>query len=358
MIAPALTAEDAVYLEAAVAPDLWRAVDRLLADASVEGAQVHGVGPLLAQTWRRSGREVPPELAFEEHLAACSMLLVDPLLRRIRAACDGPLVLLKGPEVAALYPGERRRFGDLDLLVPDPGATHRSLREAGFVEVGDPDLYRDLYHLRPLEAPELPLAVEVHAAPKWPQRLTPPPVDEIIAAAVPTRLGIEGVLAPRASHHALLLAAHAWAHEPLQKLRDLVDVAAVHATADPDEVAAVAEAWRVDRLWATTAGAMRWLFDGGPRPFPLRSWARQLPAVRERTVFENHLQKWLAGYWALPAPSALAANAEAVAFDLRPAVEEPWRAKFARARRALLGARMPVSTHNREIGEAARRRRG
>lgn len=33
------------------------------------------------------------------------MLIAPPLLERIRAACDGPLVLVKGPEIARLYPG-------------------------------------------------------------------------------------------------------------------------------------------------------------------------------------------------------------------------------------------------------------
>jgi len=63
---------------------------------------------------------VPVELAEEEILAAALMLSVAPLLERVRASCDGPLVLMKGPAVAVHYPGSARSFWDLDLLVPNP----------------------------------------------------------------------------------------------------------------------------------------------------------------------------------------------------------------------------------------------
>ena len=84
-------------------------------------------------------------------------------------------MLFKGPETAAHYPHPAlRRFWDLDLLVPDAGATQRSLLKAGFREVGDPALYADIHHLRPLTLPGLPLAVEVHDRPKWADGLRPP----------------------------------------------------------------------------------------------------------------------------------------------------------------------------------------
>ena len=42
------------------------------------------------------------------------------------------MLVLKGPEVSALYPGRARMFVDLDLLVADAPAARKSLLAAGF----------------------------------------------------------------------------------------------------------------------------------------------------------------------------------------------------------------------------------
>ena len=99
-------------------------------------------------------------------------LAVPPLLERVRAACDGPLVVMKGPEVAARYAEPSTRpFRDLDLLACDAAAVQRSLLDAGFQVAGEPELYVDIHHLRPLYWPGLPLVIEVHQRPKWPAGL-------------------------------------------------------------------------------------------------------------------------------------------------------------------------------------------
>jgi hypothetical protein len=68
---------------------------------------------------------------------------------------------------------------------------------------------------------------------------------------------VGGVLAPSAAKHALLVAAHSWAHEPLRLLRDIVDDAAISREADPSELQALAAEWSVTRLLRSTDDAAR-----------------------------------------------------------------------------------------------------
>ena len=333
---------------------MWSGVERLLQRASVSGIRAHQLGPLAAQMFRTAERPIPPELVEDERVTVYGLLSVEPLLERVRSAASGPLIVFKGPEVGLRYPGRSRWFGDLDLLVPDAEAVHSELRRSGFVEVGDPSLYVDIHHLRPLQWRALPLVVEVHSEPKWPQRLPPPRVAEILEASVPSQLGIEGVSAPDPVHHALMVAAHGWAHEPLRRLRDLVDVVALAGDCEPAEIERAARTWKLTRLWHTTYAAAEALFgEGTPATLPLRTWARHLPEVRERTVAENHLQAWLANYWALPLPDALRAHGAAIRHDLTPQHGESWGRKLARTGAAVGDARAPLSDHHRALDDAA-----
>src|SRR4029450_13299262 len=103
------------------------------------------------------------------------------------AAVAGPIVLMKGPEVAALWPTPQSRpYSDVDLLVEDAAEAQRALLAAGLRPVGDPGLYVDIHHLRPLLAPGLAVAVEVHDRPKWIDGLGAPPTVGLLAAAVPS----------------------------------------------------------------------------------------------------------------------------------------------------------------------------
>src|SRR5262245_51961646 len=135
-------------------------------------------------------------------------------------------MVMKGPEIAARWPTPRLRpWTDLDVLVGDPEAFQAALLRAGFVEVGEPEDYDDSHHLRPVAHPLLPMAVEVHRRPKWPTE-APPTFAELAEAAVPNAFGVDGVLAPSAAHHAVLLAGHAWEHDPLSSIGALADVTA------------------------------------------------------------------------------------------------------------------------------------
>lgn len=330
---------------------IWAGVDRLLDRARGPADVVrHRLEPLAARRLRERGLPVPAELVDAERRAAVVALAAPAVLAEVRAACSGPIVVLKGPEAAARYPDPAlRSYGDLDLLVPDADEVQRALVRAGFRAIGDPRIYLGIHHLRPLRSPSTGLHVEVHATVKWPERLAPPPLREIFARAVPAAPGVDGVLGPLPAHHAVLLAAHGWAHVPLRRLRDLVDVAATAEEAPRDELAAIAAHWGASRLWRTATAAADALLRGAPEPVALRLWARHLARVRERTVLENHAEQLLSPFWALPPARALGHSAGALLAGVTPKPDEPWRRKLARGRRAVRNARRPVSEHEREL---------
>ncbi len=333
----------------AATSELWAGVGALIDAAPLEGVLAHKLGPLAAARLRAAGAPLPEPLAAEERAASFASLSAHALLQRIRELGEGPIVVLKGPEVAALYPRNGRRFGDVDVLAPQAARLHRSLLEHGFREVDEIDR-SEHHHLTPLRWPAVALDVEVHASPNWPPGIPAPPLAEILEAAVPSVVGLDGLLAPARQHHALLLAAHAWRHEPLETLRDLLDVALLAEAEPAAELERLASAWGLRRVWRTTRRAIDALFYGGPRPAALRVWARHLPAVRERTVFESHLQAVLHPFWGYPPGRAVAETAAALRTDLLPAPGEGWGVKLRRIPRAIRDARQP---HDRRTGPGA-----
>jgi len=335
--------------------DLWRRLDLLIDRApSEDDIRSHRLEVPAARRFREVGRPVPEDFAVQERLAGIRLLTAPMLLERVRTAYAGRLLMIKGPEVAVHYPDSSYRlFSDVDLLADDAHAAQRTLLRAGFVEVGDPELYVDIHHLRPLAADGLPLALEIHTRPKWIEPLMPPPTKELFDVAVPSST-IEGVLALPPAHHAVLLAVHSWAHEPLRRLRDIVDVGAVAAHADPAEMDRIASSWGVGRLWRTTAAAAEALLDGGGRPWAFRLWAQNLHLARERTVFENHVQRWLSDFWVLPAGTAVRRLPRTFAYELGPEAEEGWRAKLARTALAVRNASRRRSHHDEELQRRAR----
>jgi len=112
----------------------------------------------------------------------------------------------------------------------------------------------------------------------------------------------------------------------------------------------------MERVWNTTLAAADAVLndEGDRRPPPLRLWARNIRTVRSRTVFEGHLERWLADYWALPVQKALWSTAVSAARALRPEEGESWREKLARISLAFRHASTPRSEHDRAL---ARRRR-
>jgi hypothetical protein len=344
----------AISADARASPsELWAAVDRLLdstSEADLDDLIGHRMQLLAARRWRTLGRSVPSELVHEERVAALRTLTAPLLLRRVCEAYGSAVLVLKGPEAAARYPDPMLRpFKDLDLLVEDAEEAQSALLAAGFEPVGCVDLYIGIHHERPLWLPGQPLVVEIHSEPKWPDGMPAPTAAELFELAGPSALGVEGTLGLPPGPHALTLAAHSWAHEPLRRVVELLDVAALVDGADRRELEALARHWGLGRLWRTTLGAAHALFaPRSRRSWPLRLWARNLQDVRGRTVFESHLERWLAGYWSQPPGRAVGDMFSAAARELRPAPGEPWDAKLVRTRRAFRNAFARRADHDVE----------
>jgi hypothetical protein len=330
---------------------LWERLDSALARAADPGAIArHRLDLVDAQRRRRLGLPREPATRFTEVKVTAANLAVRPLLERMRAELTGQMIVVKGPEVALDYPEPGLRpFWDLDVLTADAPRAQAALIAAGFEEVGDPAIFEGIHHLRPLWWPGLALCVELHERPKWPEGLAPPPLADLLAAAVPGRLGVDGVGTLPPAEHAVLLAGHAWAHEPLERLGHLVDIAVTLERTEPRAAAAVAERWGCARMWRTTYGALRAILYGERRTGATSSWARHLIEVRDRTVLEDHLMRCLSPAWGLPGPRGARGCVRALAIAPRREGDETWRAKFSRTRLAVANARKARSEHQDAI---------
>lgn len=328
---------------------LWPRVDALVARADgIDALRLHRLHLYAAGTWLAAGRRLPADLMTDVHLAGAMALAAPTVLQHVRDAWDGELLLMKGPEVAARYrsPSDRG-YRDLDLLAADPEAAQRALLAAGFIELHDPTAPQ---HLAPLMWPSLPLIVELHRYPHLPGWLPPVAVDELFASSVPSATGIAGLRAPDPARHALLLAAHSWAHQPLARLGDLVDIAVFSAAADPAECDARARVWGWRRFWRLTERMVNAvLLDGPAAPGWTRPWSRHLVQARDRTVLEHHVAR-LAAPACAPLAHAPHALLEQVRRTTRPRPDERWPDKLSRSRRAVAHAFMAKSGHEQTVG--------
>lgn len=339
---------------------LWTRLDELVDSApGLLDLRAHGLQLLAARRWRELGRPVPEELEREELAATFKTLAVRGVLEQARAAYGGPILVLKGPVVAALFPDPvLRPFEDVDLLVADAEAAQAALEGAGFLPAADPASMADVHHhLDPLRAPNLPLHVELHSRVRWLEGLEPPSLEELLADARPAELGIADVLTVAPAHQAVLLAVHVWSHDPLTRLLRLVDVALMAAAADPGEPETVARNWGVGRLWRNTMAVVHstLLGDRGP-PWSLRLWGRGLASAREASVLETHLGRCLSPFWVFPPGRAARRSARAVSSIVRPGAGESWSSKLVRARGQVLRPSMRRSAHARTIFERGARR--
>lgn len=341
------------------ADSFWRAVERLLESKLGDSAGIcaHGLGPLAADMLEHSGRPVPLTYLHEQRAARVATLAAPGVLARVRELWRGPMLLLKGPDLAHRYPQHARAFVDLDLLVGDAAEAQRTLVAAGFREEEDPDgVFVGIHHLTPLRWPQVPLRIELHMEPKWPEGLVPPSNDELFEASVPAAVGVSDIFAPAPAHHALLTAAHAWAHQPLARVRDLLDVGVLAVEVEPAELAELARSWNIAAVWQTTASTLAALL-AGTRTAPLRLWARHVVDVREQTVFEHHLERLLAPFWGLSTRPATRQAARALADEFRPAFDETWSEKLRRSTKAMRRASSSTSTHRESLGDSAARGR-
>jgi hypothetical protein len=322
---------------------MWDAVDEIVAQAPDTAAlRCHRLELLAARRQHALGQVVDPELREAQRAAAIRTVAVPYLLASIRSLLDGTLVLMKGPEAAASYRfPDCRPFKDLDILTANAEAAQSALLQAGFVALpGGAE-----HHLPPLVLPGVPLAVELHQAPHYIPGLPVPPTEDLLQLTHPSRTGVAGIhgLIPEA--HAVLLAAHGWAHGPLERLGDLIDVAALLADGRRARADALAEAWGCGRLWrATTTAIDALLLDRGA-PLSLRTWARHLTSTREPRVLETYLARMLAPIWSLPPSGALGRVGAELLRTTLPYEEESWSDQLSRSRRALARTFRPVSEY-------------
>jgi hypothetical protein len=345
----ALELVEAPLSRAEVARDvtLWRHVDRLIDRAPrASDLRFHGLELLAAHRWRRAGRPLPGRVLAAQRTSAAVSMLAPLVIERTLAAVQDRVVLMKGPEVARWYENPlTRSYRDVDLLVEDAEEAWSAMVAKGFQPTGDPALYVGIHHLRPLVWPGLPLAVEIHHQPKWIEHGAAP-VDELLGTAVPSSTGISGLLTLEPARHAVALAVHAWAHVPLGRLDRLIDVAAMSEGIDRRTLDEVARAWGVERIWRTTQAVLDSLFAQQLRPVAGHLWSRHLWGVRERTVLERHLERWLAPFWALPPARAVPTTRRHIAQALAPQPGESRRQRLRRWSRAMTNAFMRLSEHD------------
>lgn len=337
--------------------DLWPVVDRVLAPGrSVVDIVAHRLELPAVVRMRDCGIEVPEEFEAVEAEAAMKALLAPAVLDRVRQATDAQILLMKGPEVASYYPRPTLRgYTDLDLLVRDAATVQQALLDDGFEPVGDPRLYEGIHHLRPVALPGVPLYVEVHSRPKWFEKTGQPDVARLLAVAVPSAVPVPGLDALPPEYHALLLAAHSWAHEPFRRLRDILDVACVSAVCDAADLERLARELTMSRLWASTRRVVGAVLDDAPLPMPLRLWARNLVTASERTVLEGHLADWLSGFEVTPWTRAIVALHKPLRRELLPHAE-PAPQKLLRSLHALRNARRRRSEHEAQVAHLIRHR--
>jgi hypothetical protein len=324
------------------APQLWETVDELVAQApSLVALRHHGLDLLAARQRRDQGRELDSHLRDAGRLATLRYVSVSHLLSLVRSAVDHPLILMKGPEVAASYQyPECRPFGDLDILTPDADATFAGLLRAGFCEIGMCDA---AHHAPPLVWPGVPLKIELHSTPKRIARLPAPPRCELLRLTRPSRTGVEGIVAFVPAAHAVLLALHAWAHGPLERLGQLVDIAAVLTECDRRSADEIARRWGCERLWLTTTGAIDGLFGQAALPLSVRTWARHLLSCREPRAVERLLARVAAPAWALPPRRVPAGVGDELLSFVQPGAWETRHDQLLRFRQALQHPFRPIS---------------
>jgi hypothetical protein len=330
---------------------LWRAVDELVDRAPLlSDLRRHGLHLLAAHRWVAEGRPMPDALRDEYRASAYRPLIVGHLLEQLRDATAEPVVIMKGIELAARYPEPSvRPFRDIDVLAHDAAGMQRDLLAAGFEELGIPSRYEGIHHLRPLVWTGLPVVVEVHERPKWVGGIAPPSTAELLARAVPSSCGVDGILTLAPEDHVLAVAAHSWAHVPLNRALHLLDVAVMLAEVDPDAVAGIARDWKLDRVWATTLGAVGHVLVPMPIRAQLPVWARNVAEMRERTVLEAHLERGFSAFSAFPPGQACRYSATALRLAASRDGDESRSTKFRRARRALRDAFARQSEHHEAL---------
>lgn len=164
----------------------------------------------------------PDVLARRRRAHARAVLAAEHALIEIRSCSEQPVVLMKGLEVAQIYPSPTHRpFRDVDALMPAPSPVWHELVSRGFRQNPRRRFDIDHHHLPALVGPDGIVGIELHHRANLPAWATIP-VDLILTTAEPSRTGIAGIQRPRDDVHALLMAMHGW-KGGFTRLRDLFD---------------------------------------------------------------------------------------------------------------------------------------
>src|SRR5258708_6140907 len=102
-LAGALLRRAAALLEGAPETALARLYEAAV-HAPLVDIEAHRVELVAATALRDRGLEVPASLAAFERRAAVTTLVAPAILTEVRRVCEGRILLMKGPEVAAHYP--------------------------------------------------------------------------------------------------------------------------------------------------------------------------------------------------------------------------------------------------------------
>lgn len=216
-----------------------------VADLGDGVVMAHGVGPVVAARHFDRGHVRSPAIERSAWSAAFAEMSALLMLDRIAPHVVEPVLVLKGPEVAACYPTRgQRQFADVDLLAADADALHHRLVDAGFQQPGVDAAPRH-HHLPALVSPGLDAVVEIHAAVGTYRWMRPPSASELVERSAPSRCH-PAFRRPDDADHAVLLQAHAVSTRATLDLRDALDVAAV--ASDWDAVERAARAWDARRL--------------------------------------------------------------------------------------------------------------
>jgi hypothetical protein len=129
----------------------------------------------------------------------------------------------------------------------------------------------------------------------------------------------------------------------------LLDTAALLASADHRSAGAFARASGWEGMWNTTLAVMDPVMGGSRRSLALKLWARDLVSVRERVVLENHIARLAAPVWSLPATEVPYALACALRYTSTPEHDEDWITQLRRSCLAMAHAFRSGSEHDRKL---------
>jgi hypothetical protein len=157
------------------------------------------------------------------------------------------------------------------------------------------------------------LPLELHRRPNWPTWGTPPPIDELFEAAQPSVSGVEGALSPSTEHHALLVVAHAWWHQPWQQLSQLVDFALLLEESDITVLRRAARRWQLEKLLDVATRTVDSILLGrGRDPVVIRWFAPHLRRLGHVSPTRQQINRYAASPFVTRPTEAARAAVEGV----------------------------------------------